>query len=193
MARTRWIVVYPALLVATILPPGIASGGAATNLTTGAFAHECQAIRMAVSIGPDIKPAGRFALDSQLVPLFIKNRGPACYLPLGAPVAQAVRGTKDGRLTKSSEESFPAIMSASFGRIDMRKDAKAEALFEVLKTSAAARECEPKAASGVDVESYGLPRTASQIFPRKLYDVCFHSGVGPSTINTEITWLHTDQ
>lgn len=186
------IVVFAAAVTIWIV---VATGGGGKGLANSTKPPACQASRIAVSLGPNMKPSSDYPEATQLARILFKNEGPACHLFLGGPVAQAVRGLSGGRLTKSSEASFPSVMPSSFGRVELNKGAKSEALFEVWKTPASGdgNGCTPKTATGLTIGGYALPIGTTRVFLRTLFGVCFASVDGTASLNTEVTWLHLNQ
>lgn len=153
----------------------------------------CQASRIVVSLGPNMKPSSKFPLAVELVPVFLKNDGPACHLRLGSPVAQAIVGSAPLRSVKQSELSFPALMSPSVGIVNIERGRQSEALFEVWKVPVSSGQsveaCTPMIASRLSIGGYALPIGSQRVFARSLFGVCFGSGGATPTVNTEIIWL----
>jgi hypothetical protein len=153
----------------------------------------CQASRITVTLGRNMKQSSKYPLAVQLVPVIFKNDGPTCHLRIGGPVAQAIAGSAPVRSVKSSELSFPAIMSSSFGAVELKSDRQAEALFEVWKVPASGsgniRGCRLRTATRLSIGGYAFPIATQRVFERILPRVCFETGGATPRLNTEITWL----
>jgi hypothetical protein len=140
-----------------------------------------------------MKRTSKYPLAIQLVPIIFSDHGPACHLQLGGPVAEAIVGRAPVGSASTSNLSFPAIMTRSFGQVEMNHDSHAEALFEVWKTPTSTggnvETCILKTATRLSISGFALPKGQQKVFDRVLPDVCFESGGASPRVNTELIWL----
>ncbi len=149
----------------------------------------CQASNITLRIGRTYRAGSGYPAGTLLTLLTLTNHGSTCHLPLGGPIARAVRGTYNGRATKISQLSLP--VSATNLRLKLKSGAQARAVVEVRGLPSAmlhSKTCSPHAAVGFVVDGYGEPIATAHYFARRLENVCFYSGPGGTVTDFGIVW-----
>ena len=150
----------------------------------------CQASDITLQVGTTYKGGSSYPAGTLLTSLTFTNRGPSCHMPLGGPVARAVRGTYSGGATRVSQLSIP--VPSSNKRLKFNSGAKLRAVVEVRGLPRAmlhSKTCSPHTAVGFVVEGYGEPLATSRYFARNLANVCFYSGSARIVSDFGIAWL----
>jgi hypothetical protein len=181
-----------AVLVAIVLATVGATNAFANHASSATSAvPECQASKIKISVHSTVHGPFSYAPTAVLVtPVFFNNEGPTCHLPLGGPIGRAVRGTPDGVLTSTSEQSIPLPMPEKYGRVVVDKGGQAEVLFEVVQVAGSERHrCQPATATGFLIQDYGKPNSSERFFLRKLSEVCFDHNLGATVVNTALKWI----
>ena len=153
---------------------------------------ECTATNITLSIGATHKGGAGYPSGTLLTPITFANHGSSCHLPLGGPIARAVRGTYNGDATKVSQFSFP--LPSSNKRLKLNEGSRDRALIEVRGLPSAmlhAKTCSPQTAAGFVVEGYAKPLAARHYFARSLANVCFYVGPGGTATDFALVWART--
>jgi hypothetical protein len=153
----------------------------------------CQASNITLSIGATYKGGASYPAGTLLTAITFTNHGPSCHLPMGGPIARAVRGTYNGGATKVSQLSVP--VPSTDKRLELNEGSQDQALIEVRGLPSAvlhATTCAPQSAAGFVVEGYAKPLGASHYFARHLANVCFYAGSGGIVTNFGLAWVGTN-
>jgi hypothetical protein len=176
---------FTVVVIATLFSPLFAGATA-----SAATVPECAYATITVSVGATYRGAG-VASTTRLVPVYFKNHGVTCHLPLTGPAVVAFRDQKLSRTHTVTQDARPAAWTGQ-KYVVLAASARDEALFEIAALSSAAmksRACGEQTANGFLVEGFGQPVAKWIYFARSLPGVCFYSGVGPSTTNVKMTWV----
>lgn len=175
----------PIVVLATLFSPFFV--GATANAAT---VPECAYASITVSVGATYHGAG-IASTTRLIPIYFKNHGVTCHLPLTGPAVIAFRYAKLSSTRRVTQYARPAAWSGQ-KYVVLAASTRDEALFKIAALSSAAmksRACGEQTANGFLVEGFGQPVAKWIYFARSLPGVCFYSGVGPSTTNVKMTWV----
>ena len=153
---------------------------------------ECAATNITLTIGATYKGGASYPSGTLSTPVSFANHGSSCHLPLGGPIARAVRGTYNGNATRVSQFSFP--LPSSNRRLTLNGGSQDRALIEVRGLPSAmlhAKTCSPQTAAGFVVEGYATPLAARHYFARSLANVCFYAGPGGIVTDFALVWAGT--
>jgi hypothetical protein len=157
---------------------------------SAASVPQCASKSITVSLGAMSHGSGA-AATTRVVPVYFKNHGVACHLPLTGPVVVAFRVAKTSSGHTTSQEARPAAWGGQ-KYVVLAASARDEAKVEISTLSNALMKspsCGVQTAGGLKIQGYASPITYWIYFARKIADVCFYSGTGRSTTNVKLTWV----
>ncbi len=189
----RLVILLLVLILITASIVWVVNAADRSNPQTATNVPPCRSSQIAVRIGPNLPRSSKYPLAIQLIPLTFKNEGKSCHLQMGGPVVEAIVGRAPLGSTPTANLSFPAIMSQSFGVVEIEHGRQAEALFEVWKVPSSIggrlRSCILKTASRLSIGGYALPQGQQEVFIRLMPKVCFEAGGATPKVNTQVIWL----
>lgn len=144
-----------------------------------------------MSVGATYRGGAGIASSTRLVPLYFKNHGVACHLPLTGPAVIAFRVAKLSSTRTTTQDALPAVWGGQ-KYVVLLANARGEAIVEIAALSSAVMKshaCGVQTASGLKIEGYGRPLANWIYFAHKLANVCFYSGAAPITTNVKVVWV----
>jgi hypothetical protein len=177
-----------AVAVSTLLFSPLFAGASAT--ASAATVPECAYANITVSVGTMYHGSGAIAGTTRLIPVYFKNRGAACHLPLTGPAFIAFHDAKLSKKSTVTQDARPAVWGGQkYVVLASRSRNKAVVQIAALSSSAMkSRACGAQTANGFLIESFGLPVAKWIYFAQSLPGVCFYSGAAPITTNVKLTW-----
>lgn len=163
--------------------------GGASATASATTVPECAYANISVSVGAMYRGTGSIPGTTRLIPIYFKNRGVACHLPLTGPSFIAFRDAKLSR--KSIVQYARAAQWGGQKYVVLAATSRHKAVVQIAALSSAAlksRACGAETASGFLVEDFGLPVAKWIYFAKSVAGVCFYSGAAPTTTNVKFTW-----